>query len=86
MSHQALVFKAPAAPFELITCPTPKPGPGEVLVKNAAVALNPVDYVMHHLGLWVDYYGYPAVLGFDGAGEIEAIGEGVEGWSKGDRV
>jgi NADPH:quinone reductase-like Zn-dependent oxidoreductase len=29
---------------------------------------------------------YPVVLGFDSAGVVEAIGEGVTGWNKGDRV
>ncbi|KAI0690226.1 GroES-like protein [Cytidiella melzeri] len=86
MSHQALLFSAPASPFELGSRPTPKPGSGEVLVKNVAVALNPIDYLVQHLGVWVDYYGFPACLGFDGAGEIEAIGEDVQGWKKGDRV
>jgi NADPH:quinone reductase-like Zn-dependent oxidoreductase len=86
MSHQALVFTAPAAPFELVTRTTPKPGPGQVLVKNLAVALNPVDYVIQQTGVWVDYYGYPASAGVDAAGEIEAVGEGVHGWNKGDRM
>lgn len=86
MSHKALTFSGPAAPFELTDRPTPKPGPGEVLVKNVAVALNPVDAIIQHLGLWVDFFGYPALTGVDGAGEIAAIGEGVEGLKKGDRV
>ena len=66
--------------------PTPKPGPGKVLVKVAAAALNTVDYAIHHLGLWVDHYGYPAAFGIDRSGEIEAVGEGVNGLKKGDRV
>ena len=86
MSHKALVFPAPAEPFQLIDRPTPKPGPGQVLIKNVAVALNPVDYVVQHLGVWVDHYGFPAVSGFDGAGEIATLGEGVQGLKIGDRV
>ncbi|KAI0763244.1 GroES-like protein [Irpex lacteus] len=85
-SHKALVFTGPAEPFKLIERPTPKPGPGQVLVKNVAVALNPADYVIHNIGAWVDHYGYPALIGLDGAGEVVAIGEGVVGLNIGDRV
>lgn len=86
MSHKALVFAGPGIPFELADRPTPKPGPDQVLIKNVAVALNPVDYVVQHLGIWVDHYGYPAMTGFDGAGEIAAVGNGVQGLKIGDRV
>ncbi|KAI0766753.1 GroES-like protein [Irpex lacteus] len=73
------------SPFQL-TPATPTPAPGYVLIKNATVALNPVDYAIHHLGIWVDHYGFPALTGLDGAGTIAAVGEGVQGWSVGDRV
>ena len=65
--------------------PTPEPGPGEVLVKLKAAALNRLD-------LWVrkGWPGirleYPHIPGADGAGEIAALGPGVVGWSPGDRV
>jgi NADPH:quinone reductase-like Zn-dependent oxidoreductase len=38
------------------------------------------------LSLTVYTQKYPLVLGFDSAGVVEAIGEGVTGWNKGDRV
>ncbi|KZP13848.1 GroES-like protein [Athelia psychrophila] len=62
----------------------PTPGPGELLVKNGAVALNPLDWMLqkHEFGLET----FPAVLGFDLAGTVEALGEGVTGFQKGDRV
>ncbi len=85
-THKALTFSGPAAPFELTERPTPKPGPGQILIKNIAAALNPADYIIHHLGAWVDHYGYPALVGLDGAGEVAAIGEGVVGLNIGDRV
>ncbi|KAI0763243.1 GroES-like protein [Irpex lacteus] len=85
-THKALTFSGPAAPFELTERPTPKPGPGQVLIKNIAAALNPADYIIHHLGAWVDHYGYPALVGLDGCGEVAAIGEGVVGLNIGDRV
>lgn len=65
--------------------PTPEPGPGEVLVRLRAAALN-------HLDLWVRAgwpgirLSYPHIPGADGAGEIAALGEGVSGWDLGERV
>lgn len=65
--------------------PDPAPGPGEVLLRVRAVALN-------HLDLWARRglpgleLEMPHVGGSDVAGVVEAIGEGVEGWGPGDRV
>ncbi|MBC8506981.1 MAG: zinc-binding dehydrogenase [Anaerolineales bacterium] len=65
--------------------PTPEPGSGEVLVKLKAAALNRLD-------LWVreGWPGikleYPHIPGADGAGEVAALGEGVDKWEIGDRV
>ncbi len=85
-SQKALIIPAKGSPFTLVERPIPTPGPGEVLVKLAATALNPIDYVMRLNGFAVTEY--PAEAGIDGAGTIEALGEGVEGTgrSKGDRV
>jgi NADPH:quinone reductase-like Zn-dependent oxidoreductase len=65
--------------------PTPEPGPGEVLVRLRAAALNRLD-------LWAreGWPGiklqYPHILGADGAGEVAAVGEGVTKWQPGDRA
>ena len=65
--------------------PTPTPGPGEVLVRLQAAALNRLD-------LWVrnGWPGikleYPFIPGADGAGTVGALGEGVTGWQVGERV
>ena len=61
----------------------PEPGPGEVLVRLRASALN-------HLDIWIRQ-GLPSVpkpriLGADGAGTVEALGAGVEGFEAGDPV
>jgi NADPH:quinone reductase-like Zn-dependent oxidoreductase len=64
---------------------TPELGPGQVLVRLKAAALN-------HLDLWTraGWPGlkleYPHILGADGAGEVAAVGAGVEDWSPGERV
>ncbi len=65
--------------------PTPEPGPGEVLVRLKAAALNRLDLWVREgwQGIRLDY---PHIPGADGAGEVAALGEGVEGWSVGDRV
>ncbi len=65
--------------------PTPEPGAGEVLVRILAAALNRVDVFVREgwPGIRLDY---PHILGSDGAGEIAALGPGVQGWTPGDRV
>lgn len=60
-----------------------RPGEGEVLVRHTAVGLNFID-VYHRTGLYP--LELPFVPGTEGAGVVEAIGEGVEDLSVGDRV
>lgn len=66
------------------TVETPAPAAGEVLVRQRFVGVNYVD-VYHRTGLY-PLPAMPAVLGVEGAGAVEALGEGVEGLSAGDRV
>ncbi len=61
-----------------------EPGPGEVRLIHEAVGLNFID-VYHRSGLY-PLPGLPAVPGLEGAGIVEAIGEGVTEFQKGDRV
>jgi NADPH:quinone reductase-like Zn-dependent oxidoreductase len=65
----------------------PVVGPGEVLVRTAAAGLNPVDTQVR-AGTWVleEMGGPPMILGWDLAGVVEEVGEGVSGFSAGDRV
>ena len=71
----------------VIDVPEPTAGPGEVLVRVHASSVNAFD-VGVAAGHMKDYmpYQFPAVIGNDLAGPIEAIGEGVEGFSVGDRI
>ncbi|PDS81220.1 NADP-dependent oxidoreductase [Rhizobium sp. L43] len=73
--------------FEVADLPTPKPGPGEVLINIAASAVNPFDLILRQ-GFMAQYIPLPlpAVLGGDAAGTISALGEGVTGFAVGDRV
>ena len=65
--------------------PTPQPGPNQVLVRNHAVGINPVDT---YLRSNTDNRGpkLPYTPGADAAGVIEAVGAGVTAVKPGDRV
>lgn len=60
------------------------PGPGEARVRHHAVGLNFID-VYHRTGLY-PMAQLPAILGMEGAGVVEAVGEGVTEVALGDRV
>lgn len=62
----------------------PSPKPHQVLVHNHALAVNPVDWKIQDIGFFVNKY--PTVLGSDISGTIEAVGEGVTHFKKGDSV
>ena len=63
----------------------PHPGPGELRVAVRAAALNFPDILMAQ-GLYQLKPDLPFTPGLEGAGEIVELGEGVEGWTVGDRV
>ncbi|HZA39137.1 MAG TPA: alcohol dehydrogenase catalytic domain-containing protein [Actinomycetota bacterium] len=63
----------------------PEPGPGEVLVNIRAAALNRLD-LWTASGVLPVEHRFPHVLGADGAGEIESVGEGVKGLKPGTSV
>ncbi|KAH9925652.1 GroES-like protein [Epithele typhae] len=83
-TQKALLLPSKGGALSIEPFPVPTLGSGEVLVRLAAAALNPIDVAMQMFGLFIEVF--PAVIGCDGAGEIVAIGEGVEGFSAGDRV
>jgi len=73
------------AVLKLEEVPAPQPGPGQVVVRNHAIGVNPVDT---YLRANVDNRGpkLPYTPGSDAAGVVEAVGAGVTGLGKGDRV
>jgi NADPH:quinone reductase-like Zn-dependent oxidoreductase len=74
-SHLAATSPAKGQPLEVQSRSTPRPGPGELLVAVKSVALNPADGIMRDHGLFIPVY--PTVIGFDIAGLVLEIGEGV---------
>jgi NADPH:quinone reductase-like Zn-dependent oxidoreductase len=67
--------------------PDPTPGNGEVVVKVAAASINPVD-LLERKGMLKDWkpLTFPAVIGWDMAGTVVQVGEGVSSFRAGDRV
>ena len=64
--------------------PTPGPGPGQVLIKLRAAGMNPMDRMLAS-GAWKPMPAtFPMVLGADGAGVVEQLGEGSSRFSVGD--
>ncbi|KAF9564513.1 GroES-like protein [Agrocybe pediades] len=89
--QKALVITAATTPeqwaarYRLDDIPIPTPAQGEILIKILAVGLNPADWKMPKYDVLIPKT-YPAIIGQDIAGEVEKVGEGVEGFEKGDRV
>jgi NADPH:quinone reductase len=71
--------------MKLEEVPDPQPGPGEVLVRVHAAGVNPVDTYIRS-GLYHPDLKLPYTPGIDGAGTIEAVGEGVRHRRVGQRV
>jgi NADPH:quinone reductase-like Zn-dependent oxidoreductase len=65
--------------------PDPAVGPGEVRIAVKAAGINFAD-TMARVGLYPDAPKPPCVLGYEVAGEVESVGEGVESHKVGDRV
>jgi NADPH:quinone reductase-like Zn-dependent oxidoreductase len=61
--------------LQLQTVDTPKPGPGQILIRVYAAGVNPVDWKRK-----------AQIPGFDAAGVIDGLGSGVTGWKVGDAV
>jgi NADPH:quinone reductase-like Zn-dependent oxidoreductase len=84
---KTLLSREPGGPetLELAEVADPAPGPGQLLVRVKACAINYPDVLIIE-----DKYQFkparPFAPGGEIAGEVEALGEGVSGWSAGDRL
>ena len=79
-------LEAPGGAEELraVACEVAPPGPGELLVRQAAAGVNFLD-IYQRSGLY-PLLRWPAVLGVEGTGVVEAVGDGVNGFRPGDRI
>ncbi|KAJ5306877.1 hypothetical protein PENANT_c003G01594 [Penicillium antarcticum] len=73
--------------FVVQEAPMYTPGPDEILVKNKAVAVNPMDWKIQLYGPHLPFPSkYPFILGVDLAGEVYEVGKDVTKFKKGDHI
>ena len=65
--------------------PDPDAGPGEVRIAVRAAGVNFAD-LLARVGLYAEAPKPPCVVGYEVAGDVDAVGEGVEGFEVGQRV
>lgn len=84
---KAAFLDAPGAPsvIQYGDLPTPAPKAGEILVKTAVAALNPIDTYVRS-GMVAMALPKPFITGSDVAGVVSAVGDGVKRFKVGDRV
>lgn len=82
--NKAAYLDQPGASLVVRDAPLPKAGAGEIVIRNAAIAINPVDWHMADSGMFIQQW--PAIIGCDVAGEIFETGSGVDRFKVGDRV
>ena len=82
----AVRIHAPGGPEALRYEPVPlgEPGAGQVLLHQSRIGLNYIDIAFRRTGGPIK--DFPAILGMEAAGTIEAVGPGVSGFAPGDRV
>ena len=83
----AYLTAAKTRPLQVAPAPYTSAKPGQIIVRNHAIAINPIDRMKQEVGDFI--YGwlkYPAILGIDLAGEVVEIGKGVTRFRVGDRV
>jgi len=84
MSNQAAYLDGKGKTLRVDSAEVPKPKETEVIIKNHAIAINPVDWKVQDSGMFIQ--NWPIVLGCDVAGEIVEVGSSVKHLQKGDRV
>ena len=84
LQNEAVWLAKQGASFQPGPAPITKPGPGQLLVQNHAVAINPVDWKQREFGFYIK--DWPVIIGCDLAGTIVEVGDGVDSFQAGQRV
>jgi NADPH:quinone reductase len=84
---RAFALEELGAPGSVLDVPVPEPAEGQVRIRVAAAGVNPFDNAVIQ-GYLADRmeHRFPLIPGSDASGTVEALGEGVTGWSIGDEV
>lgn len=69
--------------LQILTLPVPTPEDKDLLIRVKAVSSNPTDYKHRESFQGAEQ---PLVVGYDGAGVVEAVGKDVKGFKVGDEV
>jgi len=86
-ANTAAWLTAQQAKLEVLAAPYTRPLEGEIVVKNRAVAINPIDWIIQVAGdMAFSWIRLPFILGSDLAGDVVEIGVGVTRFKIGDRV
>jgi NADPH:quinone reductase-like Zn-dependent oxidoreductase len=86
-NQAAWISAKKVTPFKVGDAPYTAPGPGQMVIKNGAVAINPFDWALQLAGpIFAPYLKYPMVLGTDVAGTVVEVGPDVTRFRVGDRV
>jgi NADPH:quinone reductase-like Zn-dependent oxidoreductase len=83
-TNQSAFLDKAGTPLRVGESPMPSPGPDDIVIRNRAIAINPLDHKQADTGRFVK--AFPAVLGNDVAGEVHEIGSNVTRFRVGDRV
>ncbi|SFC78403.1 NADPH2:quinone reductase [Nocardioides terrae] len=85
---RAVVYSetGPSSVLRLVDREVPEPGPGELRVRLARAGVNPTDWKARAGGTYAELPYAEITPGQDGAGVVDAIGEGVLGFAVEDRV
>ncbi|MCJ1388761.1 hypothetical protein MMC18_001610 [Xylographa bjoerkii] len=89
MPSNSAAYQIAAKAKSLVVRPAPytPPEENEIVIKNAAIAINPVDWMLQNQGDFLfSWIKYAAIFGIDVAGEVVEIGPGVTRFKVGDRV
>lgn len=80
---RAIFYDRVGQPLQLVTMDVPEPGPGQVVIKVARCGICGSDATLTRVP---GFYPEQSVIGHEYAGEIVALGTGVEGFATGDRI